>query len=70
MSSGLMIIILHVISKHALSFSETKNVNTKLLNIKKTQKNPPSSICSIPLWNEQHFFINIYVILPIVFLHK
>lgn len=33
-----MIIILHVISKHALSFSETKNVNTKLLNLKKKKK--------------------------------
>lgn len=33
MSSGLMIIILCVISKHAFSFSETKNTNTKLLNI-------------------------------------
>lgn len=68
MSSGLMIIILHVISKHALSFSETKNVHTKLLNLKKKKKK--SSICSVPLWNQQHFFINIYVIISIVILHK
>lgn len=31
----LMIIVLHVISMHALSFSETKNINIKLLNINK-----------------------------------